>query len=118
MSAQIINFADERKRRAVLREIHHIMWRWLPPTGGPSDGEAIRQLQSMVTPELQRLAAGESRLAKALHSIITILGADLSTPRARIDALWNMSPIDQQWFRKALHLPGTSESGSGSDAGG
>jgi hypothetical protein len=105
MSATVINLADEVALRLLLLRTQDLLWKWLAPTGGPSDATILAALRVLFAGEGRRLSKGPTPLAGATRKIIEILDRDASTPREIIDDVWQETDIDDPWLCRALGSP-------------
>jgi hypothetical protein len=87
-SANVIKFESDRKARAALFQIQHILQEWVTPN--ISDEAALAQLRRVVTDDVRRAAEGKTAIDQALRRVIAILDYDFPTPKALLNFFWGV----------------------------
>jgi hypothetical protein len=77
-----------------LRQAVDVLWEWLPPTGSPSDDDAVARLRAIFADRALNEAIDDApkRLRQVVADIRAILGRRETNPRKIIDAIWNERP--------------------------
>jgi hypothetical protein len=93
--------------RQALRQAIDVLWEWLPPTGGPSDDDAVARLRAIFADRAlnEGIDDAPKRLRQVMEDIRAILARRETNPRKIIDALWNETAVDRPWLIKALGMP-------------